>query len=187
VAKGAESFRYFILGLLAQQQMSGYDIKRFLESLGWLLGNPSFGSIYPALHALLEDGLVTVEVVSRPDKPPRKIYAITKAGKQALQDWVAEPTTIGSSRKAFVMQMILVGDFSQTGVIAHLQQRRETVVANHLALEQTIQGMGDRASLGQQLALEYGLTTAGAELTWLDSTLAQMSSDPGSDRSGTAT
>jgi PadR family transcriptional regulator AphA len=183
VAKSAGRFRYFILGLLVQQQMSGYDIKRFLESLGWLLGNPSFGSIYPALHALLDDDLVTVEVVARPDKPPRKIYAITEAGERALQDWVANPAEIGSNRKAFVMQLILLGDLSQAGVIAHLQQRRETVVANHLALEQTIQGMGDRASSGQRLALEYGLATADAELTWLDSTLAQMPADPSLDPS----
>ena len=179
MTKGSESFRYFILGLLAQEPMSGYDIRRFLKSLDWLLGNPSFGSIYPALHALLEDGLVTVEVVSRPDKPPRKIYAITETGKQALQDWVAKPAATNSSLKAFVMQMILVGDFSQVGIISHLRQRREMVAANHLALEQTIQGMGKRASLGQRLALEYGLATAGAELDWLDNTLALMSSDLG--------
>ena len=28
--------RYFILGLLARQSMSGYDIKRFFKSLSWL-------------------------------------------------------------------------------------------------------------------------------------------------------
>ena len=52
---GTGSFRYSILGLLTHEPMSGYDIKRFLESLGWLVGSPSYGSIYPALHALLED------------------------------------------------------------------------------------------------------------------------------------
>jgi PadR family transcriptional regulator AphA len=51
--------------------MSGYDIKRFLKSLGWLIDGPSFGSLYPALRALLKDGLVTVEVVSSQDRPPR--------------------------------------------------------------------------------------------------------------------
>jgi DNA-binding PadR family transcriptional regulator len=50
-----------ILGLLAQQPMSGYDIKRFLKSLSWLIDSPSFGSIYPTLRALREDDLVTME------------------------------------------------------------------------------------------------------------------------------
>jgi len=67
----AVSIRHFILGLLNRQRMSGYDIRRFLKSLSWLIDSPSPGSLYPALHILLEDGLVTVEVVSRQDKPPR--------------------------------------------------------------------------------------------------------------------
>jgi PadR family transcriptional regulator AphA len=79
------SIRYLVLGLISQQRMSGYGIKRFLKSLSWLVGNPSFGSLYPTLHALREEGLVTVEVAPRQDRPPRKIYTITDAGKQALR------------------------------------------------------------------------------------------------------
>ena len=65
MAGSTVSFRYFVLGLLAQRSMSGYDIKRFLKSLSWLIGSPSFGSLYPALHALLKDELVTVKVAPR--------------------------------------------------------------------------------------------------------------------------
>ena len=82
MAKSSVNFRHFILGLLSRRSMSGYDIRRLLRSLGWLLGNPSFGTIYPALHALLKDGLVTVEVVPHPSRPPRKIYTITGAGRR---------------------------------------------------------------------------------------------------------
>ena len=175
---GSQSFRYFILGLLAQQPMSGYDIGCFQKSLDWLLGSPSFGAIYPALHALLGDGLVSVEVVSRPDKPLRKIYTITKSGHQALEEWVAQPTASNMTLKAFIMQLILVGDFAQVGLAAHLQQRREMVAANHSALEQTAVELGAQASEGQRLAMEYGLAMASAELAWLDSRMDQLVVDP---------
>ena len=78
----AVNIRRFILGLLARQPMSGYDIKRFLKSLSWLIDSPSFGSLYPTLHALLRDGLTTVEVVLSQDRPPRKTYTVTDAGRQ---------------------------------------------------------------------------------------------------------
>jgi DNA-binding PadR family transcriptional regulator len=184
---GNASFRHFILGLLAQQPMSGYDIRRLLKSLSWLLGSPSFGKIYPALHALLGDGLVTVEVLSRPDKPPRKIYSITESGRQALQEWIAQPAESSAKLRSFVMHLILVGDFSQAGLCVHLQQRRETVATHQLALEQTIEEWGERANAGQRLALEYGLATASAELAWLDSRLAQLSGDPRVDPPGATT
>ena len=109
VASSAK-FRYFILGLLAKRPMSGYDIRRLLRSLGWLFGNPSFGTIYPALHALLEDGLVTVEVVPHPNRPARKIYTITENGEQALQRWVAQPPRQGAGLRAFIMYLIVTGN-----------------------------------------------------------------------------
>ena len=49
---------HFMLGLLAGSR--GY-----LESLDWLIRSPSFGSLYPALHGLLKDGLVTVFEICR--------------------------------------------------------------------------------------------------------------------------
>jgi PadR family transcriptional regulator AphA len=85
------SIPHFILGLLAQQPMSDYDIKGVLKDLGWLVGDTSFGSLYPALHAMLRDGLVTVDVVPQQDKPPRKVYSITQDGKQTLEKWANEP------------------------------------------------------------------------------------------------
>ena len=172
------SIRHFILGLLNRQPMSGYDIKSFLKSLSWLIDSPSFGSLYPALHALLENGLVTVEVVSRQDKPPRKIYSITESGRQVLQEWLGQPIGSGVSLKAFLMHLVLASNLSQAGLVAYLEQRRTQVAAHQLDLEQTARVMDEGMDLGERLVLEYGLAVAAAELDWLDSTLAQLSQQP---------
>ena len=84
------NYRYFVLGLLAQQSMSGYDIKRCFESFGWLIRSPSFGSLYPALHALQEDGCLTMQVVEGESGLSRKVYTITEVGQQALEKWIHE-------------------------------------------------------------------------------------------------
>lgn len=166
------SIRQFLLGLLARQPMSGYDIKRFLKSLSWLIDSPSFGSLYPALHALLEDGLVTVEVIPQQDKPPRKIYSITGAGEETLQKWMGQPAESGVSLKAFLMRLILASNLSQDDLVAHLERRR-IQVASHL--QQTTEAMGNKADLGERLALDYGVAVANAELAWLDSALSRLS------------
>ena len=169
------SIRHFILGLLTRQPMSGYDIKRFLKSLSWLIDSPSFGSLYPALHALLEDGSVTVEVVLRHDKPSRKIYSITEAGRQVLQKWIDRPVDPAASLKAFVMRLILASNLSHDGLVAHLQKRRAQVAAHQLALEETSKAMDEGMDLGERLVLDYGLAVATAELAWLDRTLDRLS------------
>ncbi len=158
--------------------MSGYDTKHFLKSLSWLIDSPSFGSIYPTLRALWEDGLVTVEVVPRQGKPPRKIYTITEAGRQALRGWVDQPVALDASLKTFVMRLILASNFSHTGLIAHLQQRRSQVAAHCATLKQIAEALDGTMDFGQRLTFGYGLTLATAELAWLDSTLEQLSQQP---------
>jgi DNA-binding PadR family transcriptional regulator len=172
------SFRHFILGLLTQQSMSGYDIKRVLKDLGWLLGNTSFGSLYPALHTLLKHELVTVASDSRQNKPSRKIYSITNAGRQALKEWINQPVGPNASIRAFVMRLILTDNYSQAGLIAQLYQRRAQVAVHHTALEQTVGALDEGISSGQRLALDYGLAMATAELGWLDDTLNRLSQQP---------
>jgi DNA-binding PadR family transcriptional regulator len=183
MAKGSANFRYFILGLLFKRAMSGYDIRRFLKSLGWLLGNPSFSVIYPALHALLKDDLVSVEVVPHPSRPARKIYTITEVGKRALQEWIAQPPPSSIGIRAFIMHLILAGDSSRAGLVAHLQRRREVTAAQHSALEQAVKELGEQASLGEHMAIEYGLRIASAEMAWLEDKLAQLSTDSEMDPS----
>ena len=174
----AVSIRHFILGLLTREPMSGYDIKRFLKSLSWLIDSPSFGSIYPTLRTLWEGGLVTVEVAPRRGKPPRKIYTITEAGRQALREWVDQPVAPDASLKTFVVRLILASNFSHTGLIAHLQQRRSQVAAHRATMGEIARALDETLDSGQRLAFGYGLVLATAELAWLDSTLEQISQQP---------
>jgi PadR family transcriptional regulator AphA len=181
----AQSFRFFILGLLGERAMSGYDIRQMMKRLGWLIGSPSFGAIYPALHALLEEGQVTVEVISRPDRPPRKLYSITDTGKQALTEWIASLDGTNGSLRTFIQHLILVGDYDRTGrLLAHLRQRREAVATQHAALRQAASDLDAASGMGHRLAMDYGLATASAELGWLDSAIARLSADREEDSPG---
>jgi DNA-binding PadR family transcriptional regulator len=170
---GGMSFRYSVLGLLDQKPMSGYDIKRLPEGVDWLIGGSSFGNIYPTLHTLLEDGLVTVDVVSNQDRPPRKVYAVSEKGRQALRERLEQPIPPNASLKTFIMCLILTQDLSQKGSVACLQQRRAQVIAHRDALR----GMSDeseQAGTGWQLALDYGLALTDTELDWLDRALDRI-------------
>jgi DNA-binding PadR family transcriptional regulator len=173
MAASSRDFRHFVLGLLVQQPMSGYDIKQYLAGLGWLVGNPSFGAIYPALHTLLEDGLVTLEIVAYENKPPRKVYSITASGRQALDEWIHQPLLAGASSRAFVMRLLLATHLSYEGLVAHLQQRHEQVAEQQAALKRNMR-TADSSSNGRRLALEYGLTIANTELAWLENLVAAL-------------
>jgi DNA-binding PadR family transcriptional regulator len=73
------------LGLLTFGEASGYDIKKHLEAGFEHFFSTGFGSIYPALAALAEQGLATVAAAPQGGRPERKVYRITAAGEKALR------------------------------------------------------------------------------------------------------
>jgi DNA-binding PadR family transcriptional regulator len=175
---GGTSMRHVVLGILAQRPMSGYDIKRLLGGLSWLVDSPSFGSLYPGLHALLADGLVTVEVVPSDSRPPRKVYTITEAGRCAFQEWVGQRVQMGSSLRQFVIVLSLAGNLSATELHDYLEQRREHVASRKPGIEQALSTASEAVDLGQYLTLDFGRSLADAELAWLDRTLAWLARRP---------
>jgi DNA-binding PadR family transcriptional regulator len=177
MATAGVNFRYFVLGLLHEQPMSGYDIKRLLERLNGLIGSSSFGHIYPTLHTLLEEEWVTVNVVTHENRPPRKVYTIKQQGRTALQEWLEQPFPSSPSQKALVMRLILAQGLPQRGLRAHLRQRHAHVAAHRDALKE-LSGEPEQVGRGWQMALDYGLAVADAELGWLDRALDQTPEEP---------
>jgi len=176
------SLQDLILGLLNRQPMSGYDIKHHLKSLSWLIGSPSPGALYPALHALQDSGLVTVRVAPSQGRPPRKVYSLTEAGEQALKEWAGQPAVTDLPLKAFIMRLILAGHLSAVRLCAQLRQRRAQVAGHRDVLRRSLEALDPEESLGQCLALDYGLAVAGAELAWLDSTLGRLAEEALADQ-----
>jgi PadR family transcriptional regulator AphA len=164
--------------------MSGYDIKRFLKGLSWLIGSPSSGSLYPVLRTLREEGLVNVEIVPGVDRPPRKIYSIETAGREALQAWIEQPLASELPLKAFVMRLLLAECFPPANLAEYLQQRRTQVATQQAELVRITQTLPTGSDFGLNLALNYGLDLASAEIAWLDSTLDKLSNSSSSGEGG---
>ncbi|MBN1314933.1 MAG: PadR family transcriptional regulator [Anaerolineales bacterium] len=167
------NFRHFVLGLLSRQPMSGYDIKRLLKNLNWLIGNPSFGSLYPTLRKLLNEGLVTVQTQSNETRPNRKIYSITEQGQRVLEEWNNRPAKTDASLKTFLMRLILADIHSIDSLVAYMEKRRAQVTRQQAALEKFLND-GTEQDTKQYLAHGYGLVMANAELNWLDDTLNRL-------------
>jgi DNA-binding PadR family transcriptional regulator len=153
--------------------MSGYDIKRNLKSLDWLIGSPSSGSLYPVLRTLMQDGCATVKVHPHESRPPRKIYSITEAGRQELAEWIDRPVAGNAPLRAFLMRLVLADAHSSVALVSHLEERRAQVASRQAAIEQIV-SVEESASQDLDLAWDYGLALASAEITWLDRILDQL-------------
>ena len=74
------NLRLYLLSLLSETSMHGYELMQALDERFGGTYKPSAGTIYPRLAKLEDEGLVTKLKEGR-----RAIYAITEAGRSELQ------------------------------------------------------------------------------------------------------
>jgi len=78
---------YAILGLLAAQPRTGYDLAKLMRAPIGYMWTAHHSQIYPELARLEDDGRVSAAVIDGPGPRDNKRYEITPAGWHALQDW----------------------------------------------------------------------------------------------------
>jgi DNA-binding PadR family transcriptional regulator len=93
------------LGMLTDGAASGYDLKKQFESSFAHFFAAGYGSIYPALSALSDKGLVTCEQVPQEGKPDRKVYEITDEGMAFLLKALENPAPCHKVRSEFLATM----------------------------------------------------------------------------------
>ncbi|MEN6543776.1 PadR family transcriptional regulator [Parvibaculum sp.] len=72
-----------LLSVLMSGPATGYDIKKVLENEVSEVVDVTISNIYPALNELAAEGLVSCERVEQENRPNKKVYAITDAGRKA--------------------------------------------------------------------------------------------------------
>lgn len=74
-----------MLALLAKEPAHGYELVRRLNAAG--LDTVGYGTVYPLLTRMRRLGLVADDIQDSPAGPPRKVYALTDAGRLTLAGW----------------------------------------------------------------------------------------------------
>ncbi|KKB10609.1 hypothetical protein VE25_17090 [Devosia geojensis] len=96
--------RTLCLAILHEREATGYEIRRLcVEGECSYFVEASYGSIYPALARLEDDGLVTSRVEPQDGKPAKKVYSITEAGRAAFVDALHEPLDEEVFRSPFLL------------------------------------------------------------------------------------
>ena len=99
--------RTICLGILTRGDATGYEIKKLFDEDGYQhFVEASFGSIYPALNRLTDEGLVSVREELQEKRPDRKVYSITPAGRTAFIASLLKPLPEDRHRSPFVFAML---------------------------------------------------------------------------------
>jgi DNA-binding PadR family transcriptional regulator len=86
------SIKHAILGLLSARPLHGYELKSAYEEELVPATQLNYGQVYTTLERLGRDGLVGHEVVNQAERPDKKVYALTSAGRKELREWLTTPS-----------------------------------------------------------------------------------------------
>ena len=80
-----EDLDALILSCLATGPAHGYELSKRIRTLSEEALSVAEGKLYPALHALENEGDIASEWVAQGNKPPRKVYELTPQGNETLK------------------------------------------------------------------------------------------------------
>jgi len=174
------TIHYAILGLLSYQPMTGYDLKKRIQTSVFMHWSGNNNQIYKALLELLEAGSVTNEVTYQESLPPKKIYTITPNGLGALKKWVISPSELPECRRPFLIQMAWAGLLDNAELQDALMKYEEQVKMRLLMDQEKIRrkdGMiprTDREALLWKMIDENILSSCRSELEWIQNFREQL-------------
>ena len=125
------SARYAILGLLAEQPLHGYRVKKILEERLSPFWGLTTGQIYQSLAAMERIALVESRIERRGYRPARRIYTITAAGKRDLAAWLnRSPGKIARAFRAeFIVRMMFLDVISAPSFDRWLRRESDEIEA----------------------------------------------------------
>src|SRR5512137_1923334 len=115
------SLEFAILGFLNYQPYTGYDLKKIFDTSIRHFWPADQSQIYRTLARLTEQGFAEVEKVPQEDRPDRKVYHITEAGRAELLNWLIGPPPLDEPRSAPLIQVFFAGQLSDEEILAKFE------------------------------------------------------------------
>jgi DNA-binding PadR family transcriptional regulator len=185
-----------ILGLLHEQELHGYEIRRRLRDELGLFANISFGSLYPALSRLEKSGAVAVTESSgataavpmpltgslsgeraglrtrrastpRGTKRSRKVYRITDVGRRLFEQLLDADEPAGTDdARSFGLRLAFARHLAPQARLA-LLERRKAQLARRLDVDRT-RAAGHSLDHYARSLVEHGTEATEHDIAWLD-------------------
>lgn len=165
---------HVLLGILEQGPAHGYDLKRTHDERFPSAKPLAFGQVYAALAKLASDELVEVAETQRGGGPERTTYAITAAGVETLETWLAATESAGPYPADELVRKTITSLLRGADTTEFLQRQR----AKHLAvMRELLVSQANVTSAAASIAIDHSLSHLDADLRWLETAADRVVAD----------
>lgn len=186
-----------ILGLLEEEPMHGYELKKRLDDTVGVVAGVSYGSLYPALKRLEKAGAIeAVDPAAEPGAPipatgsiggetaaarvrrrlttskrKRKEYRITDRGREVLRELLTADEDAGDDR-AFALKLAFCRYLEPDDRIRLFERRRAWLSEKLARVRRALTGGGERAlgpdDLYTRSLIEHDGESTQRDLEWVE-------------------
>ena len=166
------SVKYAMLGILAEKDLHGYELKSSFDDKVGEFWSLNYGQIYSTLDRLEQEDLVTHDRQVQDKRPDKKIYSITSKGKKKLEEWLSTPVSkLRALRDEFFIKLVFMDKRNPAPVLDLIEKQKA------MYLKQMNQLTHQKVELKKQpkkhdmltteLLMDAGLFHAEADIKWL--------------------
>jgi DNA-binding PadR family transcriptional regulator len=159
--------REVLLALLAGEASHGYQLRaRLALALGPLAEALNDGQVYVTLGRLQKAGLLRSRRVGQADRPDRKVYELTPAGRQRVTEWLKDTSWPKPAPAEFHLKLVAAATAGLADPVALVDRQRHELLIGL--------GQAQRAALAEPqgsvaaLLLEGVVLRLQADLRWLE-------------------
>jgi PadR family transcriptional regulator, regulatory protein AphA len=169
--------QFAILGILSIAPGTGYDIKRYCDTVISNIWHENFGHIYPVLSTLFQEGLVELSEDAGINR--KKIYSITTKGKEKFMDWLVMPAEYQPIRSEFMLKFLFSSNLPDENIIKMVEYYRKRhsdklieLMEVSESLKNEIAEISKERVLFLKASVRFGILSAEAAIMWCDEVFA---------------
>lgn len=171
--------RYAILGVLSIAPGTGYDIKKYYDTVIAGIWNENYGAIYPMLKILEKEGCIRKTGDGTETRKNR--YAITVKGKTELLKWMQEETPVQPVRSEFMLKFLFSSTLPAAIVLDMLNHYMNGYIEDlrkyrnfERNLDNGISEITDDRARFLRATLRRGILATEASIAWCKETIQEF-------------
>ncbi|MEX1175335.1 MAG: PadR family transcriptional regulator [Mycobacterium sp.] len=163
-----------ILGLLLESPMHGYELRKRLTGLLGAFRAFSYGSLYPALRRMQNDGLIAEDAAPEGAvlRRARRVYQLTDAGRQRFTELVADTGPQNYTDDGFGVHLAFFNRTPAAARMRILEGRRRQVEERREGLRDAIARASNSLDRYTRQLHQLGLESSEREVKWLNELIA---------------
>jgi len=119
------ALKYVLLTMLSRERQTGYEIVKSFDSAVGYFWSASHQQVYRELSKLSDTELVKFASIEQGDKPDKKVYRITAAGKRELRKWVEAPIVEPPTKDLLLVKLLNLNDANVAVMLAEFDRMLE--------------------------------------------------------------